>query len=146
MRTIAIGSDHAGFSLKEHLKKNFPKIKWIDHGTRSAERTDYPDYAWKVGEDVAQGRVNEGVLVCGSGIGMCIAANKIAGVRAAVVESETTARLSREHNNANILCLGSRILTPEYAKSVLKAWLDASFEGGRHEARIQKISDMEKKR
>ena len=144
MQKLAIASDHAGFELKEFLKKNVSDVQWVDEGPATADRTDYPDYAEKVGHKVASHEVKRGVLVCGSGIGMCIAANKISGIRAAVVESEATALLARQHNDANILCLGSRILTPEYAKSILRAWLDAKFENGRHADRIQKITALEK--
>jgi ribose 5-phosphate isomerase B len=141
---IPIASDHAGFELKEYLKANLPGIDWVDLGTMSTERTDYPDFAAKVAEPVSRGKYAHGVLVCGSGIGMCIAANKFAGVRAAVVESEQTARLSREHNDANVLCVGARVLSPETAKSIVQAWLNASFEGGRHADRVRKIAELEK--
>ena len=126
---LAIASDHAGFALKEHLRQHITDVDWIDEGPFNGDRTDYPDYAEKVAQKVARGQVAQGVLVCGSGIGMCIAANKVAGVRAAVVESEQTARLSRAHNDANVLCLGARVLTPDHATSLVKAWLETSFEG-----------------
>jgi ribose 5-phosphate isomerase B len=141
---IPIASDHAGFDLKEYLKAKLPEIDWVDLGTMSTERTDYPDFAAKVAEPVSRGQYAHGVLVCGSGIGMCIAANKFAGVRAAVVESEQTARLSREHNDVNVLCVGARVLSPETAKSIVQAWLSASFEGGRHADRVRKIAELEK--
>lgn len=140
---LGIASDHAGFALKEFLKQSLTEVDWIDEGPASAERTDYPDYAEKVGRAIHTGKYKSAVLVCGSGIGMCIAANKIDGVRAAVVESENSARLSRMHNDANILCLGARLLAPEYAKDILKVWLNTSFEGGRHSERIQKITKLE---
>lgn len=144
-QTVLIASDHAGFELKELLKKMLTEVEWVDEGPHSADRTDYPDYAEKVAAKIASGAIKQGVLVCGSGIGMCIAANKFAGVRGAVVESEQTARLSRQHNDANVLCLGARILTPEYAKSIVQSWLNTEFEGGRHSDRIRKISELEKK-
>ena len=144
-RTLSIASDHAGFDLKEYIIKNVTDVNWIDEGPHSTERTDYPDYAEKVALKVSSKVVEQGVLVCGSGIGMCIAANKFANIRAAVVESEQTARLAREHNDANVLCLGARILQPEYAKNVVNTWLKASFEGGRHAGRLQKITELEKK-
>jgi ribose 5-phosphate isomerase B len=143
MKKIAVASDHAGYDLKEYLKKNITTVQWVDEGPSNTDRTDYPDFAEKVAKKVADQTVPFGVLVCGSGIGMCIAANKVNGVRAAVVESEQTARLSRAHNNANVLCLGARILTPEYAKGIVTAWLDTPFEGGRHEGRVQKIANLE---
>lgn len=144
-RTLSIASDHAGYDLKEYLKKNITDVNWIDEGPLSAERTDYPDYAEKVALKVSTQTAEQGVLVCGSGIGMCIVANKFPGIRAAVVESVQTAQLAREHNNANVLCLGSRILEPEYAKTIVNKWLTTSFEGGRHTGRVQKITELEKK-
>lgn len=142
-RALAIASDHAGFPLKEYLKREFPGIDWKDQGPSTPDRVDYPDFALKVARQVAGAKVPAGVLICGTGVGMAMASNKIRGVRAAVVESELAARLSREHNNSNILCLGARILAPEYAKEILKAWLNARFEGGRHEARVRKIAELE---
>lgn len=144
-KSVLIASDHAGYELKEYLKREISEIDWVDEGPSSADRTDYPDFAEKVATKVAAGNPAQGVLVCGSGIGMCISANKVDGVRAAVVESEQTARLSREHNDANIVCLGSRILTPEYAKSIVQTWLGTGFEGGRHADRVRKISELEKR-
>ena len=142
---IAIASDHAGFELKEFLRKNFTDVEWLDFGPSNADRTDYPDYAAKVAQHVAKQSGSLGVLVCGSGIGMCIAANKFAGIRAAVVESEQTAKLAKAHNNANILCLGARILDPNRAKEILKAWLETPFEGCRHQDRIAKIAKLDPK-
>lgn len=142
---LAIASDHAGFELKEFLKKNLVSVEWIDLGPSSADRVDYPDYAEKVARKVADGELSLGVLICGSGIGMCIAANKISGVRAAVVESEASARLSRQHNDANVLCLGARLIAPEYAKDILNAWLNSNFEGGRHSDRISKLTKLDSK-
>ncbi|MBI3544477.1 MAG: ribose 5-phosphate isomerase B [Deltaproteobacteria bacterium] len=142
---LAIASDHAGFALKEFLVKNTPEVDWVDLGPANADRTDYPDYAARVAQDIESGKIPRGVLVCGSGIGMCIAANKFNGVRAAVVESETSARLSRSHNDANVLCLGARLIAPDYAKDILQVWLGTPFEGGRHADRVKKISKLEKK-
>ncbi len=142
---ISIASDHAGYELKEFLKKNITAVDWADEGPTTTERTDYPDFAEKVARKVSSGTTTRGILVCGSGIGMCITANKFPNVRAAVVESEQTAKLSREHNDANVLCLGARILTPDHAKTIVNTWLNTSFEGGRHGERIQKIADLEKK-
>ncbi|MBI3554648.1 MAG: ribose 5-phosphate isomerase B [Deltaproteobacteria bacterium] len=144
-RKLAIASDHAGFILKEFLKSNLSDVEWIDKGPASTDRVDYPDYAVKVASAVVDGTVELGVLVCGSGIGMCISANKINGIRAAVVESETSARLSRAHNDANVLCIGARLIAPDYAKDIVQTWLKTPFEGGRHADRVRKITNLEKK-
>jgi len=113
-------------------------------GTTSTDSVDYPDFALKVGRAVAEGEVDQGLLVCGSGTGMAIAANKVHGVRAAVAWSPEIARLAREHNDANVLSLPARFLNDEQAKDIVKAWFDADFEGGRHERRVEKITDLEK--
>ncbi len=143
-RKLAIASDHAGFSLKEVLKKSMPEIDWVDEGPASADRVDYPDYAAKVATAIVTGTVELGVLLCGSGIGMCISANKFDGIRAAVVESEQSARLSRAHNDANVLCIGARLIAPDYAKDIVQTWLNTPFEGGRHADRVRKITQLEK--
>ena len=145
---LAIAADHAGFALKSDLIDTMSKsdeVEWTDFGPSSADRVDYPDFAAKVAHEVAAGRFERAVLVCGSGIGMCISANKVAGIRAAVVESEQTARLSRQHNDTNILCLGSRILAAEYARDIVRVWLGTAFEGGRHADRVKKIAALESK-
>ena len=142
---IAIGSDHAGFRLKE-IVKNFLKTKNIeveDFGTHTEESVDYPDYAFKVGEAVARKDFDFGILICGSGIGMSIAANKVKGIRAALCNDLYSAHVSREHNNANILCMGGRVIGEEVAKEIVSVWLNAKFEGGRHERRVNKITDYE---
>ena len=142
---IAIGSDHAGFRLKE-IVKNFLKTRNIeveDFGTYTEESVDYPDYAFKVGEAVARKDFDFGILICGSGIGMSIVANKVKGVRAALCNDLYTAHVSREHNNANILCMGGRVIGEEVAKEIVSVWLNAKFEGGRHERRVNKITDYE---
>ena len=144
-RKLAIGSDHAGFALKEFLKKNITEVDWLDEGPFSADRVDYPDYAAKAANSILNGSVEQAVLVCGSGIGMSIAANKFPGIRAAVVESEQSARMSRAHNDANVLCIGARLIAPDYAKDIVQTWLNTSFEGGRHADRIQKITSLENK-
>jgi len=138
---IPIASDHAGFALKEHLKKVLEKMgrSVEDMGTYSAESVDYPDYARKVAEAVSSGQRPRGILVCGSGQGMAMAANRYPGVRAAVVVDEEMAQLSREHNDANVLTLGGRLIEPDRAESILKVWLDTPFSGGRHAARVAKI-------
>lgn len=138
---IAVGSDHAGFSLKESLKKYLEahghEVK--DVGCPSEERCDYPDYARLVALTVAKKEAERGVLVCGSGIGMCMSANKVKGIRAAVLRIAEDAKLSREHNDANIACLGGRITQPQEAQKLLETFLTTPFEGGRHVQRVEKI-------
>jgi ribose 5-phosphate isomerase B len=121
-----------------------PDIDWLDEGTTNDARVDYPDFAALVAQDVSGKKAQQGILICGSGIGMCIAANKFPGVRAAVAESKESARLSRAHNDANVLCIGARLLEPAYAKDILHVWLNTQFEGGRHVDRILKIEKLEK--
>ena len=142
---IALASDHAGFSEKERLKPLLRDIgvEFEDLGTVSEESVDYPDYARKVAEEVAGGRVDQGLLVCGSGTGMAITANKVPGVRAAVGWSEETARLARQHNNANVLAIGARTTPPEHIPGIVRAWFDTDFEGGRHAERVAKIESHE---
>jgi ribose 5-phosphate isomerase B len=142
---IAIASDHAGFEEKERLKPLLDEmgIQYEDLGTVSEESVDYPDYARKVGEEVAQGKVEQGLLVCGSGTGMAIAANKVPGVRAAVAWTEETARLAREHNDANVLALGARTTAPDELPKIVRAWFKAKFAGGRHALRVDKIREIE---
>lgn len=144
---VAIGADHAGFEEKEKLKKTLDElgVEYEDFGTHSCDSVDYPDYARKVGEAVASGEAEQGILVCGSGIGIAIAANKIHGVRAAQAWNELTARLAREHNDANVLSIGARVVPGEEIPKIVKAWFDAKFEGGRHAMRVEKISELEKK-
>lgn len=141
---IAIGSDHAGYLLKEKIKEylNVKEIEFTDFGTFKEESTDYPEYAYKVGNAILNKEADMGVLICGTGMGMCISVNKIKGIRAAVAYSEETAQLSRLHNNANVLCLGSRTHTENEAVELLKTWLNTSFEGGRHEERLQLINKL----
>ena len=143
---IALAADHAGFEEKEKIKGTLDEIgvEYTDMGTNSPDSVDYPDYARKVGEAVAAGEYDQGLLVCGSGTGMAIAANKVHGVRAAVAWNEEIARLARQHNNANVLSLAARYTTDEENKKIVKAWFSADFEGGRHERRLEKISRIEK--
>ncbi len=143
---IAIGSDHAGYSLKEILKVHLKDLghETSDLGTFSEESVDYPIYAEKVGIAVSSGSADFGVLVCGTGIGVSIAANKVKGVRAGVVHDTTSARLAREHNNANIVCFGARLVGVEVAKDALESFLSSNFLGGRHERRIEEITEMER--
>jgi ribose 5-phosphate isomerase B len=143
---IALGADHAGFDLKEKIKEHLigRGISVEDLGTHSDESVDYPDYARAVGEEIVEKRSDLGVLVCGTGIGMCIAANKIPGIRAANVHTEMEAQLAREHNNANVLTLGGRTLDEDTAFKLLDCWLSAKFAGGRHGRRVEKVSQMER--
>jgi len=143
---IAIAADHAGFELKQILADDLRTAGHDvdDLGTDSLDSVDYPDYGAAVGHAVVKGEADLGIAVCGSGIGIGIAANKVAGVRAATVSDATGARLSREHNNANILCLGQRLTGPAVALDAVDAFLTASFEGGRHQRRVDKIADLER--
>src|SRR5262245_35244711 len=145
---IAIGADHAGFVMKEKLKAALEREGYevMDEGTVSTESVDYPDYAAKVGHDIAGRKAEYGVLVCGSGIGMAIAANKVKGVRAANVNSAEEARLSREHNDANIVSVGARLLTDQDALSIVGVFLKTPFANGRHQARVEKITQLENER
>jgi ribose 5-phosphate isomerase B len=145
---IALASDHAGYAEKERLKAVLSDlgVEFDDLGTRSEESVDYPDFARAVAEQVADGRVEQGVLVCGSGTGMAITANKVPGVRAAVAWSEEIARLARQHNNANVLAIGARTTPPDDIPKIVRAWFSTEFEGGRHTARVNKISDVERNR
>lgn len=142
---IAIGADHAGYEVKEQIKKQLEEmnLEVEDLGTNSLESVDYPDFGAAVGREVASGKADEGIVVCGSGIGIAIAANKIHGIRAAQAWNEETARLAREHNNANVLSIGARVLPAEEIPKIVKAWFDAKFAGGRHEGRVEKISKLE---
>jgi ribose 5-phosphate isomerase B len=141
---IAVGSDHAGFPLKRalivHLEAGGHDV--VDLGTHGTEAVDYPDYGAAVGRCVARAEADFGVCVCGSGIGIAIAANKIAGVRAATVHDVTSAHLAREHNDANVVCFGERLIGYEVARESLDAFLTASFAGGRHQPRVAKIDAL----
>lgn len=141
----ALGSDHAGFEYKERIKKLLEELKvpYKDYGTHSGESTDYPDYAHAVAQAVSKGEAEQGILVCGTGIGMSIVANKHQGVRAAACESVTAARLARQHNNANVLAVGERIAGWESVVDIVKTFLSTPFEsGGRHEKRVDKIHKL----
>ena len=143
---IAIGADHAGLDLKNQLGDVLRQAghEVCDFGTNSPESTDYPDYAALVAKAVASGTVERGVLVCGSGVGMSIAANKVRGVRAALGVSPEEVRLTRAHNNANVLTLGARFTDPSLARELVQTFLVTPFEGGRHELRVAKIAQLEK--
>ncbi len=142
---IAVGADHAGYELKEKLKFHLERLGHAvdDCGTASSDSCDYPDFAHAVSCRVASGAAQRGVLVCGSGIGMAIAANKTPGVRAANITSEYEARMSREHNDLNVLTMGARILTEEQAMLIVDAWLNTRFAGGRHQQRLEKLAGLE---
>ena len=145
---IALASDHAGYAEKERLKALLDDlgVEFDDLGTVSEESVDYPDYARKVAERVSQGNVEQGLLVCGSGTGMAITANKVPGVRAAVAWSEETARLARQHNDANVLAIGARTTPPDDIPKIVRAWFATKFDGGRHAARVEKINEVERSR
>lgn len=142
---VAIGADHAGFEVKEEIKSLLDRmgIKYEDLGTYSTEPVDYPDFGAAVARKVASGEVDNGIVVCGSGIGIAITANKVKGVRAAQVWNEETARLARQHNDANVLSIGARVVPKEEIPKIIRAWFDTSFEGGRHARRVEKIKQIE---
>src|SRR5215470_4827004 len=144
MLSVALGADHAGWELKEALKSWLMEggYQVLDFGTHSPDSVDYPDYAQQVGEAVAVGKVDRGVLVCG----MAMAANKIPGVRAALCGDTFTSRMSREHNDANVLALAGRLTDADMGCAILKVWLESDFAGGRHARRVDKIKDMESAR
>ncbi|MBO0446163.1 ribose 5-phosphate isomerase B [Enterococcus ureilyticus] len=143
---LAIGSDHVGFELKpiiiDYVKELGHEIE--DFGPNSSERTDYPQYGKKVAEEVASGNFDGGILICGTGVGISIAANKVKGIRAVVCSEPYSAKLSKEHNNTNIVAFGSRVVGSELAKMIVKEWLDATFEGGRHAKRVEMIQKIER--
>ena len=145
MLVIALGADHAGWELKEALKawliENGHQI--LDFGTHSPDSVDYPDYALEVAESVASGKAERGLLVCGTGIGMAMTANKVPGIRAALCSDPFMARMSREHNDANVLALGGRLMDGELGLEILQMWLGNEFAGGRHERRLAKIAQIE---
>jgi ribose 5-phosphate isomerase B len=144
---IAIASDHAGFELKEKIKELLKELGYVykDFGTYSDEHVDYPDYALKVAESIAKKEYDRGILICGSGIGMCMTANKVPGIRAALCHNVEMAKLSREHNDANVLTFGARMIDENTAKDIVKVWLKTEFLGDRHLRRINKIKDIERK-
>ena len=142
---IAVGADHAGFEAKEGLTAKLRE--WghtvLDAGTDSSDSVDYPDFAEEVAGRVGSGEADLGLLVCGSGVGMSIAANKVAGVRAALCTCETLARLSRQHNDANVLCVGARITGPGVLEEMVRIFIQTPFEGGRHQRRVDKMNDLD---
>jgi ribose 5-phosphate isomerase B len=143
---VAIGADHAGYEEKENIKKTLDElgVEYVDLGTNSTDSVDYPDFGKAVGEAVASGEADQGIVVCGSGIGISIAANKVKGVRAALAWNEETAELARQHNDANVLAVGARTTPKGTIPNIVKAWFGAKFEGGRHQRRVDEISELEK--
>jgi ribose 5-phosphate isomerase B len=140
---LAIASDHAGFELKEELKNIYPEIEWVDLGTHSLQSVDYPDYGFTLAQAVANQEYKYGVLICGSGIGMSISANKIKGIRAALCHDTHFARLCKLHNNANILVLPGRFISKYLAKEMVAIWLQTDYADGRHQKRLDKIRKKE---
>ena len=147
-KKIAIGSDHAGFESKERAKQALAELGLDveDKGTDSLESVDYPDFGAAVGRAVAGGEVDRGVVICGSGIGISIAANKVPGVRAALCWNEETARLARQHNDANVLCIGARFIEPQLAADMIRAFVETEFSGGRHQQRVEKLARLDEAR
>ncbi len=144
---IAIGSDHGGYELKEHIKKHLDErnLEYKDFGCYDENSVDYPDIAEKVCNAIIAKEADKGILVCGTGIGISIAANKIDGIRAAHCHDVYSAEMTKRHNNANVICMGGRVIGRELAFKIIDAWLDAEFEGGRHQKRIDKIHALENK-
>ena len=142
---IAISSDHGGNNLRREIMALLDElnISYEDFGPQSSDSVDYPDYAKPVSQGVASGAFDRGILICGTGIGMSIAANKVNGIRCALVHDVFSAKATRCHNNSNILAMGERVIGPGLAREIVSAWLTTDFEGGRHEARIQKIAELE---
>lgn len=145
---VAVGSDHAGFALKEALIQALAEQGYSlnDQGVYSAESVDYPDIARLVGEAVSSGRFSKAILICGTGVGMAIAANKIQGIRAAACSEPYSAMMARRHNDANVLCIGARVVGSGLAVEIARAFLEAGFEGGRHARRVNKINAMDQDR
>jgi ribose 5-phosphate isomerase B len=146
-RTVALGADHGGYALKENLKEYLGKLGYdvIDCGTRGTDSVDYPDFAYAVARLVSEGRAWRGIVVDGAGIGSCMAANKVPGIRAAMCYDHATAVNSREHNDANVLTLGGMLLGQNLAQQIVKSWLETAFGGGRHARRVDKIMDIERR-
>ncbi len=142
---IAIGSDHAGFNLKQEVKRLLAELghSCEDFGANSTDSVDYPDFAFAVADAVVQGRFDQGILICGSGIGMSMVANKVPGIRAALCPDTFSARGARQHNNANILGMGERVIGVGLAREIVTAYLSAEFEGGRHAVRLEKMKSRE---
>jgi ribose 5-phosphate isomerase B len=144
---IALGCDHAGFALKNEITQILEglNIEWEDFGTKDEESVDYPDFGEKVSTAVSKGNVDRGILICGTGIGMSIVANKFPGVRAALCSEDYSAKMSRLHNDANLLVLPGRLIDMKTAKQIVEMWFKTDFEGGRHQKRLDKITDIEER-
>ena len=144
---LAIGADHGGYELKEEIISLLKEmnIDYEDLGCNCEDSVDYPDYGLPVAEKVANGEVDRGIVICGTGIGMSIAANKVKGIRCALVHDLFTAKLTREHNDTNVLAMGARVIGPGLATEIARVWLSTEFEGGRHEKRIGKITEYEQR-
>ncbi|MCQ2362810.1 MAG: ribose 5-phosphate isomerase B [Acidaminococcaceae bacterium] len=144
---LLIGSDHGGYHLKEHIKKYLTEkgYEMVDVGTDSEDSCDYPDFAQKLCNGITQGTAEKGILICGTGIGISIAANKCAGIRAALCNEVYGAKMSRQHNDANVLCMGARVIGVGTAELIVDTWLNTDFEGGRHQRRVAKIMALEEK-
>jgi ribose 5-phosphate isomerase B len=145
---IAIASDHRGVRVKEQILAHLNELghEAVDHGPQSGDSVDYPEFAALVADDVSHARVDRGILICGTGMGMCIAANKFAGVRAVTCHDDFTAEVSRRHNNANVMCLSADMLGDRLLTRIVEIWLNTEFEAGRHARRVDKITQMEAKR
>ncbi|MBN8433569.1 ribose 5-phosphate isomerase B [Priestia flexa] len=143
---VAIASDHGGINIRKEIMQLMEElnVEYVDLGCECSDSVDYPDYAIPVAEKVAGGEVDKGILICGTGIGMSIAANKVKGVRCALVHDTFSARATREHNDTNVLAMGERVIGPGLARDIVKIWLTTDFEGGRHENRVNKIKAYEK--
>jgi len=143
---VAISSDHGGNRLRREIMDLLTelKVEYDDFGPQSDDSVDYPDYAKDVSEGVASGKYDRGILICGTGIGMSIAANKVKGIRCALVHDVFSAKATREHNDSNVLAMGERVIGPGLAREIVQTWLGGKFEGGRHERRIEKLMDLEK--
>ena len=144
---IAMGNDHTAIEMKNEIREFVESMghEVIDLGTNATESCDYPIYGEKVGRAVIAGEADLGIAICGTGVGISLAANKVSGIRACVCSEPYTAKLSRLHNNSNVLCFGARVIGPELAKMIVEAWLNAEFEGGRHQRRVDMIMDIEKR-
>jgi ribose 5-phosphate isomerase B len=142
---VAIGSDHGGINIKEEIKNLLDEIKieYTDFGCNCHDSVDYPDYALPIAEKVAEGQFDRGILICGTGIGMSITANKVKGIRCALVHDVFSAKVTRQHNDSNILAMGERVIGAGLAREIAKVWIETEFEGGRHGKRIQKITHYE---
>jgi len=144
---VAIGSDHGGIHIREEIMNLMDEmgIEYQDFGCECSTSVDYPDYAFPVAEKVASGEFDRGILICGTGIGMSISANKVKGIRCALVHDVFSAKATRQHNDSNVLAMGERVIGPGLAREIAKVWLTTEFEGGRHTNRVNKITEYEKK-